>query len=103
MNEEEFLKRIEEVPPFDEEELESLFYFDDINICGELVFEEEGSIQRWSHSAIKVYKIANRFFAFYAELGNTEMQDNYFWAQPEEVKPVEKLVIDYVPIKEGED
>ena len=102
----EFMKRYDNKETFTEYELHDLFWGDydkDVNV----LVEEEDSFcdepDRWNYTKTIIYRFVEndtiRYFAFYGWLGNTELQENYFDIQPEEVKPIKITTTDWETIK----
>ena len=93
MDTKEFLNRFDNKDSFTSDELYRLWIGDvDINYTLE-EDEQWGEPDRWNTCVTKVIKIEDRYFMIYAWKGNTEMQEDYYDIQPDEVKPVEKTVI----------
>lgn len=92
----EFLSRLDK-GDFTSAELEDLFYefVEDEDDAFEHIEDIEEECRRWNHTVTRIYKIDGRYFALYGEIGNTEMQMDEFYEQPEEVEPFERVVIDY--------
>lgn len=92
----EFIKRFDNGESFSRTDLMDLFNGDiETEADDDCEFEidvEYGENRRWSRMEYRIHKFNNRYFSCCADIGLTEMQDNEYWAQPEEVAPVEKLV-----------
>ena len=87
MDEEYFLKQIENHIPLTEEELRTLVLFYSIE-------EMYGADHRWHKEVTSIVRLGNRYFAVEWYQGLTELQDNEFFDQPYEVefKEYEKTI-----------
>lgn len=102
MTTQEFLDRYDSVSEcFTEQELEDLWWNDllDVDVI-DAADEEWGKPDRWNTSVTRVVKIENRYFMIYRYAGNTEYQESYYDIQPEEVKPVEKVMVVWEAVKQ---
>ena len=101
----EFLNKIDNKEVFNEEELKDL-YWGDLEGDDDDIIEEVDEIieekRRWSQFISKIVKINNRYFCLTADIGLTEYQDNEYDFQPEEVRPVEKVIttIEWVEVND---
>ena len=70
----------------------------------EEVEEISGENRRWSQGMQTIFKVDNRYFSICWEKGLTEMQENEFYDQPEEVelKEYTKTITVKNWIKKGE-
>ena len=83
-----FLKRYDDGECFDEKELEIIFDldFDEDNEDTVRIIEEEyDEPRRWTRNHTRWVSINERFFELNAEDALTELQDNYYYIQPQEV------------------
>lgn len=97
MTTKEFLDRYDSISEcFTERELEDLWWDDLLDEHTPVVAPEEyGEPGRWNTLVSKVIQIKNRYFMIYREQGNTEYQETIYPYQPQEVKPVEKVIISW--------
>ena len=93
MKSSEFLKLYDEKYQFTEEELHDLFWGDLIDDNCEFIEKDVDENRRWSAMNCRYYKIGNRYFGFYGDLGLTEYQEDEFSIQPQEVRPIQKKII----------
>lgn len=91
---EEFVERFDNGEQFDEDELQELTYFAEV--------QEYGEPDRWTTPVQSIIPVGDRYFALNWVRGNTEYQDNEYFEQPYEVKPKEKVITVYVPMDEEE-
>ena len=102
----EFLTRYDKKETFTEDELKDIYWGDleweDDDEGVEEIDEEIEEKRRWSQFVYKYVKIGSRYFCLTADIGLTEYQDNSYDYQPEEVKPVEKVitVTEWVPVND---
>ena len=99
----EFLTRYDNKETFTEDELRDIYWGDLEGDEGvEEIDEEIEEKRRWSQFVYKYVMIGGRYFCLTADIGLTEYQDNSYDYQPEEVKPVEKVitVTEWVPIND---
>lgn len=89
----EFLTRYDNKEIFTEDELKDIYWGDfEGDECSEEIDEEIAEKRRWSQFVYKYVMISGRYFCLTADIGLTEYQDNSYDYQPEEVKPVEKVI-----------
>lgn len=100
MNTIEFLNKFDSKQQFSEDELYNL-YNNNTDVEMEDIEENIGELDRWVHEENKIVKINNRYFRFYAMIGNTEYQENSYDIQPTEVIPIQKIVICWESIDNG--
>lgn len=97
MEDKEFITRFDNKEKFSEKEIRSLVWEMDT------VEEIEGEDRRWSRTIQTIFKADDRYFSIYWEKGLTEMQENEYYYQPEEVKLVEETktitVRNWVPVR----
>ena len=98
MTTETFLKIYDNNDKFSEVELMDLW-------CGDTEVhmylaegETCGPLGRWNTTVSKVVKITDRYFRLFKEAGNTEDQESYWYRQPQEVYPVEQVMITWKEI-----
>ena len=91
MTNEEFLRRFDAHEKFDEDEIEEMCWGE----VGEFIKE------RRFLSKETIFQVEDRFFSISWLQGATECQENeYDDSYPVEVRRVEKVAYDYVPIEE---
>ena len=89
----EFLTRYDNKEIFTEDELRDIYWGDfEGEECSEEIDEEIDEKRRWSQFVYKYVMIGGRYFCLTADIGLTEYQDNEYDYQPEEVRPVEKVI-----------
>lgn len=89
----EFLTRYDNKEIFTEDELKDIYWGDFEGDEGsEEIDEEIDEKRRWSQFVYKYIMIGGRYFCLTADIGLTEYQDNAYDYQPEEVRPVEKVI-----------
>jgi hypothetical protein len=84
----EFLNRYDSKETFDEDELRAIFNGDLDEEDGDyisLIEEDYDEPRRWSRFHSQYMKINDRYFYMSCDEGLTEMQDNYYDTQPQEV------------------
>lgn len=84
----EFLNKYDEGVQFEEKELENIFDLDfdeDDDDTVRLVEEEYDEPRRWTRNHTRWVSINERFFELNADEALTELQDNYYYIQPQEV------------------
>ena len=91
MTTKEFLDKYDNNETFTEEEMFRI-WIGDTEIEMEVIEEGIGEQYRWNHIEWQVVKINNRYFDLAIMAGNTEYQDNEYYIQPQEVKPVETVI-----------
>lgn len=102
MTKKEFLKRYDKKKYFSEEELRGLWWGDLMNEYIPVVGAEEyAEPDRWNTSVSKVIQVEDRYFMIYQYRANTEYQETTYDCQPEEVQPVEKTIIVWEGIPNG--
>lgn len=96
MDEKMFLERLENKESFTEKELEDLVFEYEV----ELEYLCENGIGRWTIPVRSIIQIANKYYSIYWDRAATEMQENYFCGQPEEVEHVmrTKVVQEWVTV-----
>ena len=100
MTTKEFLDKYDSGQQFTEEELYRL-WIGDVDIEAEDIEEGVGEQYRWQHIEWRVIKIQDRYFEIARSAGNTEYQPNEYDCQPIEVRPVEKTIIVWEAIANG--
>lgn len=99
MTNEEFLRKFDAGEKFDEDEIEEMCWGE----VGEFIKERIVDELRWFLSKETIFQVEDRFFSISWLQGATECQENeYDDSYPVEVRRVEKVAYDYVPIKEEE-
>lgn len=94
MTTKEFLNRYDNKDAFTEDELQDLWWGDLINTHIPVVGAEEyAEPDRWNTSVSKVIQVEDRYFMIYQYRANTEYQETMYDWQPDEVYPVEKTII----------
>ena len=98
MTNEEFLRKFDAHEEFSEKEIEDMCW----GFIGDCVSEDIIEQGDWTIDKRTVFKVNSRFFGVYWTDGATEQQEycRYFPDYPTELRRVEKMVYDYVPIKE---
>ena len=97
---EEFLRRFDANEKFDEDEIKEMCWGE----VGEVLKETIVGSGRWTINKKLIFRVGNRFFGVWWTEGATEEQDGCekYPDYPTEVRRVEKITYDYVPIKEGD-
>lgn len=102
MTTKEFLESYDKGIKFDENFLRNLLW-GELDGDVETIDEIAGDEHRWTRDMYTVLKIEDRYFGLEWEEGLTELQENQFYCQLEEVKPIitERLVIEtkWVPVE----
>ena len=97
MEDKEFITRFDNKEKFSEKEIRSLVWEMDT------VEEIEGEDRRWSRGMQTIFKADDRYFSICWEKGLTEMQEDEYYDQPEEVSLIEETktitVKNWVPVK----
>ena len=91
MNANEFITRFDSHKGFTEKELYDFTRGFIQNIDN--VWEEEGGDHRWQREMTTIIQIGDRYFSLDWMKGLTEYQEDSFYDQPYEVKPVEKTIV----------
>lgn len=91
MTTQEFLDKYDSKEYFTEDELENIWWGDGIEYT--TIEEGSGDQYRWTHIEYKIIKIGDRYFDIARNAANTEYQETEYDCQPQEVKPVEKVII----------
>lgn len=91
MNANEFITKFDNKEDFTEEELKKIVFYGMNGIDNS--WEKEGGDHRWHREMTTIIQIGDRYFSFDWMKGLTEYQQDYFYDQPYEVKPVEKTVV----------
>ena len=92
----EFLILYDNKQKFTSKELEELYWGDIEEDEDDEVYEIDtvyGQKGRWSRYETKYLCFNGRYFDITADIGLTEMQDNYYDQQPQEVKRVQKTIV----------
>lgn len=97
MTTQEFLNRYDNKELFSETELQDIYWGDFDGYVHE-VDNGTGELYRWNHLEYKILQIGERYFDVARMAGNTEYQENEYDIQPQEVKRVERMVIDWEAI-----
>lgn len=99
MTNEEFLRKFDAHEEFSEKEIEDMCW----GFIGECVSEDIIEQGDWTIYKRTVFKVNSRFFGVYWTDGATEQQEDCreFPDYPTELRRVEKMVYDYVPIEEN--
>ena len=93
MTTKEFLDKYDKKEQFSEDELYRLWINDLFEECPkEVRGEEYDDPHRWNIPVSRVIQIENRYFEIWCFQGSTECQENYYDIQPEEVRPVQKMI-----------
>lgn len=98
MTEDEFINKIENNYSFNSDELEAL--------ANDEAFETLDRISnghgRWTEYITTIFTVQERYFAIDWQKGLTECQENFYYDQPYEVRPHEKVIVttEWLPIKE---
>lgn len=98
-----FLTRYDNNELFSEDELRDIYWGDfEGDETYEEIDEEVDEKRRWSQFVYKYVMIGGRYFCLTADIGLTEYQDNEYGYQPEEVTPVEKIIMitEWVPVND---
>lgn len=82
MSDEEFLRKFDSGERFTEDEIADIV----IRGVGKLAYNHEGQDNRWTREVRKVYQIGDRYFAIDYDRALTEIQENEYWYQPQEVE-----------------
>lgn len=99
MTNEEFLRRFDAHDKFDEDEIKEMCWGE----FGEVLKENIVGSGRWTINKKLIFRVGNRFFGVWWTEGATEEQDGceVYPDYPAEVRRVEKITYDYVPIEEN--
>lgn len=94
----EFLSRYDAGDQFNEDELKDIFWLDfeeDTDDNTKVVEEEYDEPRRWSRNHTIWVDVNGRYFELNADEGLTELQDNEYWQQPQEVslKQVTRTIV----------
>ena len=76
-----YLNKIDNHEELNEQELECL-------VCDYEIEAEEGEDHRWQREITSIIQLDDRFFSISWMRALTEMQNNDYWEQPIEVKPI---------------
>ena len=100
MTNEEFLRKFDTHEKFDEDEIKEMCWGE----VGEVLKETIVGSGRWTISKELIFEVGSRFFSVFWTEGATEEQDGceVYPDYPTEVRRVEKITYDYVPIEEGD-
>lgn len=100
MTNEEFLRRFDANEKFDEDEIKEMCW-GEVGKVLEVNVVDQG---RWTISKELIFEVGSRFFSVFWTEGATEQQYDCeeYPDYPVEVRRVEKVAYDYVPIKEEE-
>ena len=99
MTNKEFLRRFDAHEKFTEREIEKMCW----GKVGKVLEENIVDNDRWTISKELIFEVDNRFFSVWRTEGATEMQYDCeeYPDYPTEVRRVEKITYDYVPIEEN--
>lgn len=95
MDEKTFLERLENRESFDEGELEDLVFKYEVEHS-----YADDSPGRWSIPMRSIIQVADKYYSIHWDKAATELQENYFWNQPEEVEHVmrTKVVQEWIAV-----
>lgn len=101
MTNEEFLRKFDAHEKFSEEEIKEMCWGEVGKVLEKSVVDQ-GS---WTISKELIFEVGSRFFSIFWTEGATEEQDDCkeYPDYPTEVRRVEKIVYDYLPIEECKD
>lgn len=85
MTEQEYFNNILNKEEISEKDLANLVWCYEVDCVS-------GECHRWTQSVKSIVELCGRYFAIDWDRGLTEMQENYFYNQPYEVKKIEKMV-----------
>ena len=99
MTNKEFLRKFDAHEKFDEDEIKEMCWGE----VGEALEESIVDWGRWTISKKLIFEVDGRFFSVFWTEGATEEQDGceVYPDYPTEVRRVEKIAYDYVPIEEN--
>lgn len=99
MTNKEFLRKFDTHEKFTKDEIKEMCWGE----VGEVLKENIVGSGRWTINKKLIFRAGNRFFGVWWTEGATEEQDGCekYPDYPTEVRRVEKITYDYVPIEEG--
>ena len=100
MTNKEFLRKFDTHEKFTKGEIKEMCWGE----VGEVLKENIVDTDRWTISKELIFEVNSRFFSVFWTEGATEEQDGCkeYPDYPTEVRRVEKITYDYVPIEEGD-